>query len=40
MANEQIDLDLNMPGSDGFNVLHAACGSANIEVMDYLLKQK
>ena len=33
----QIDLDLNMLGSQGFNVLHAACGSGNIEMTKYLL---
>ena len=31
------DLDLNMIGSSGFNCLHAACGSGNIEMTDYLL---
>ena len=31
------DLDLNMVGSSGFNCLHAACGSGNIEMTDYLL---
>ena len=35
-----VDLDLNMLGSQGFNVLHAACGSGNIEMTKYLLKQK
>jgi ankyrin repeat protein len=31
------DLDLNMIGSSGFNCLHAACGSGNIEMTEYLL---
>ena len=35
-----VDLDLNMLGSSGFNVLHAACGSGNIEMTKYLLKSK
>ena len=35
-----VDLDLNMLGSSGFNVLHAACGSGNIEITNFLLKNK
>ena len=31
---------MNMLGSSGFNVLHAACGSGNIEITNYLLKSK
>lgn len=34
------DLDLNMVGSSGFNCLHAACGSGNIEMTDYLLSKR
>ena len=34
------DLDLNMIGSSGFNCLHAACGSGNIEMTEYLLKKR
>ena len=33
-------IDLNMLGSDGFNVLHVACGSANMKVMEYLIKKR
>ena len=29
-----------MLGSEGFNVLHVACGSGNIELSDYLLNHK
>ena len=35
-----VDLDLNMLGSQGFCVLHAACGSGNIEMTKYLLQRK
>ena len=28
VKHEHLDIDLNMPGSDGFNVFHAACSSA------------
>ena len=28
--SKQEDIDLNMLGTDGFNVLHEACGSGNI----------
>ena len=31
------DLDLNMVGVSGFNCLHAACGSGNIEMTEFLL---
>ena len=34
------DLDLNMIGSNGFNCLHAACGSGNIEMVEYLLSKR
>ena len=34
------DLDLNMIGSSGFNCLHAACGSGNTEIAEYLLKKR
>ena len=34
------DLDLNMIGSQGFNCLHAACGSGNIEMTRYLLQKR
>ena len=38
--HEHLDIDLNMPGSDGFNVFHAACSSASIEIIEYLLIQR
>ncbi len=31
------DLDLELPGSDGFNCLHVACGSGHIEMVKYLI---
>jgi ankyrin repeat protein len=48
--NKQIDteetkvvdqkIDLNMMGTKGFNCLHAACSSGNIEMAKYLLNVK
>ena len=35
-----VEIDLNMLGSDGFNVLHVACAQANMDVVKYLLKCK
>lgn len=37
-ANEKIDL--NQLGTKGFNCLHAACSSGNVEVAKYLLGTK
>lgn len=34
------DLDLNLIGSKGFNCLHAACGSSNLEMARYLLEKR
>lgn len=33
-------LDLDLPGSNGFNCLHIACGSGNIQIVQYLLQTK
>ncbi len=35
--NIDFDIDLELPGSDGFNCLHVACGSGHIEMVKYLL---
>lgn len=34
------ELDLEKVGSDGFNLLHVACGSGHIEIVKWLLKIK
>lgn len=34
------DLDLNLIGSRGFNCLHAACDSGNIEMAKYLIEKR
>ena len=38
--HEHLEVDLNMLGSDDFNLLHVACSSASIETIEYLLNQR
>jgi hypothetical protein len=37
MTVNQVDIDLDILGTSGFNCLHAACASGNIEMLKYLI---
>ena len=40
MTINVVDIDLDSLGTSGFNCLHAACSSGNIEMLEYLLHHK